>query len=44
MMMVDEIQKDAMMRYLFEALERGRDIGHYGRLRVRDGRPTFRLA
>lgn len=31
-MMVDEIKKDAMMAYLLDALERGTDIGHYGRL------------
>lgn len=30
--MVDEIRKDVMMAYLSDALDRGEDIGHYGRL------------
>lgn len=30
--MIEEIRKDEMMRYLADALERGEDIGHYGRL------------
>lgn len=31
-MMLEQIRKDAMMAYLADALERGEDIGHYGRL------------
>lgn len=31
-MMEDEIRKDSMMAHLADALERGQDIGHYGRL------------
>jgi hypothetical protein len=31
-MAVDELQKDPMMAHLLEALEKGEDIGHYGRL------------
>jgi hypothetical protein len=31
-MMVEGIRKDAMMAYLTDALEQGRDIGHFGRL------------
>ena len=29
---VEELQKDEMMKHLMDALEQGRDIGHYGRL------------
>jgi hypothetical protein len=29
---MDELRKDATMAHLLDALERGRDIGHYGRL------------
>lgn len=29
---MDELKKDDMMRHLLQALERGEDIGHYGRL------------
>ena len=31
-MSVDELRKSQMMRHLLDALERGEDIGHYGRL------------
>jgi hypothetical protein len=31
-MAVDELRKDPMMAHLLEALEKGEDIGHYGRL------------
>ena len=31
-MAVDELRKDPMMAHLLEALEKGKDIGHYGRL------------
>ena len=31
-MPVDELRKSQMMRHLLDALERGEDIGHYGRL------------
>jgi hypothetical protein len=31
-MAVDELRKDPMMAHLLEALEKGNDIGHYGRL------------
>jgi hypothetical protein len=31
-MAVEDLQKNAMMAHLLEALEAGRDIGHYGRL------------
>jgi hypothetical protein len=31
-MMIDEIRKDAMMAHLVDSLERGKDIGHFGRL------------
>lgn len=30
--MIDELRRNAMMSHLIEALERGEDIGHYGRL------------
>jgi hypothetical protein len=30
--MIDDLRRNAMMRHLIEALERGEDIGHYGRL------------
>lgn len=30
--MFDELRKDTMMSHLLDALERGDDIGHYGRL------------
>lgn len=29
---VDELRRNSMMRHLLDALERGVDIGHYGRL------------
>ncbi len=29
---MDELRKNEMMRHLLDALERGEDIGHYGRL------------
>ncbi|MBV8866887.1 MAG: hypothetical protein JO210_15940 [Acidobacteriaceae bacterium] len=28
----EELKNDEMMKHLMEALERGQDIGHYGRL------------
>ena len=31
-MAVEELRKNAMMSHLLDALERGEDIGHYGRL------------
>jgi hypothetical protein len=31
-MSVDEMRKDPMMAHLLDALEKGTDIGHYGRL------------
>ena len=31
-MAIEELQKNRMMRHLLDALERGEDIGHYGRL------------
>jgi hypothetical protein len=31
-MAVDELRKDAMMAHLLDALDKGQDIGHYGRL------------
>jgi DNA primase large subunit len=31
-MAVEELRKSAMMAHLLEALEQGKDIGHYGRL------------
>jgi hypothetical protein len=30
--MIDDLRRNAMMRHLVEALDRGEDIGHYGRL------------
>jgi hypothetical protein len=32
MMAVDDLRKSPMMSHLLDALERGQDIGHYGRL------------
>ncbi len=29
---MEELKKNAMMAHLFESLEQGKDIGHYGRL------------
>lgn len=29
---IEELRQDEMMRHLLDALERGEDIGHYGRL------------
>lgn len=29
---IDELRQDQMMNHLFNALDRGQDIGHYGRL------------
>ena len=31
-MAIEELRQNAMMRHLTDALERGEDIGHYGRL------------
>lgn len=31
-MSVDQLRKNAMMSHLLDALERGEDVGHYGRL------------
>ena len=32
MVALDELRKNGMMSHLLDALERGEDIGHYGRL------------
>ena len=40
-MAIEDLKKDNMMNHLLASLEKGEDIGHYGKTRVHDGGAPF---